>query len=364
MASLRVFISYAHDDKALAGRIAAHLEVQDMMSLWDKNFSYGHGFLEEIKVFISYAHVFLPIITEASSGRGWVHQEIGYAMAMNVPVLPVTVGKLPPGMLQGLHAICLDNADADIRDLLQPSVIRGALSGQDDFKLALYRCADEAEERAEMMRAYADEIRQIGYEGTVRQNGGLSSFHIPDRAPTNRVFRDRYGGKGKGVFHARLQREERRALERHAHAKGCRLIVYPELDYREWGPKARIVRLKCLLEFLHSMPDDKVEIAHGPCLNEADGSSPGQGENVTIVGDWFSAVSISGQFSRGFRQTIFTRHAPTVGIQVERFDETFDEAFKARPWPKAPSSRLGAIAFLEELVSQLELQLGETVPLD
>ena len=356
MASLRVFISYAHDDKELAGRIAAHLEALGFTALWDKNFSYGHGFHDQIKVFISHAHVFLPIITEASSGRGWVHREIGYAMALNVPVLPVTVGRLPQGMLQGLHAVCLDTAESDLLDPLRPAVIRGALSGQDDFKQALYRCADETEERTAMIRDYAEEVRQIGHEGLVRQSGALSSFHIPDRSPTHRIFAERYGNMPKGVFHCRLQREERQALLEHARAKGCRLIICPEVTYKEYGVKARIIRLKCLLEFLRSMPDDKVEIAHSPLLD--------QGESVTIVGDWFSAVSISGQLARGYRQTIFTRHAPTVAKQIDRFDEAFGEAVRAQPWPKAGSSRLGAIAFLEDLVSQLELQSGETVLLD
>jgi hypothetical protein len=212
MAGLRVFISYAHDDWELAGRIAAHLEAQDMMALWDKNFTYGHGFHDQIKVFISYAHIFLPIITKASSSHGWVHQEIGYAMALNVPVLPVTVGKLPDGMLQGLHAICLEDTGSDFRGSLQTSVIRGALSGQDDFKQALYRCADETEERAAMLRDYANEIRRIGYSDVVRQSGALTSFHIPNRIPAHPVWKERYGGRDLGEYRSKRQGEERQAL--------------------------------------------------------------------------------------------------------------------------------------------------------
>jgi len=358
MAGLRVFISFAHEqeDKELAGRVAAHLEAQDMMALWDENFTYGHGFHDEIKLFISYAHVFLPIITEASSGHAWVHQEIGYAMALNVPILPVTVGKLPEGMLQGLHAICLENAKASLLDSLRPAVILGALSGQDDFKQALYRCADETEERAVMLRDYANEIRRIGYSDVVRQSGALTSFHIPNRIPAHPVWKERYGGRDLGEYRSKRQGEERQALLEHALARSCRLIICPEITFEDYGIKARIVRLKCLLEFLLSMPDDKVEIAHSPFLD--------RGESITIVGDWFSAASISGKLVKGYRQTIFTRHAPTVAKHVQRFDDTFREALKARPWPKADSSRLGAIIFLEDLVSRLEKELGETVSLD
>ncbi len=41
-----------------------------MMPMWDKAFSYGHGFPDQIKTFIAHAHVFLPVITEASSRHG------------------------------------------------------------------------------------------------------------------------------------------------------------------------------------------------------------------------------------------------------------------------------------------------------
>lgn len=228
MAGLRVFISYAHNDMELAGRIAAHLEAHDMMALWDKNFSYGHGFHDQIKVFISYAHIFLPIITEASSRRGWVHQEIGYAMALNVPILPVTVGKLPEGMLQGLQAVLLDAVEVDLLAPLRPNVILGALSGQDDFKQALYRCADESEQRATMIHDYAEEIRQIGYDGVVRQSGALSSFHIPDKSPAHQVWKERYGDKPKSTYHCELQRSERKALEYHARKAVAALSSAPK----------------------------------------------------------------------------------------------------------------------------------------
>jgi hypothetical protein len=40
----RVFISYSHGDTALAQRIAERLVAEGMMPMWDKTFSYGHGF--------------------------------------------------------------------------------------------------------------------------------------------------------------------------------------------------------------------------------------------------------------------------------------------------------------------------------
>ena len=85
----RIFISYSHEDRRLARILANILEENGLIPMWDENFTWGHGFPEQIKNFISHAHVFVPIVTKASSKRGWVHQEIGYARALNIPILPI-----------------------------------------------------------------------------------------------------------------------------------------------------------------------------------------------------------------------------------------------------------------------------------
>jgi TIR domain len=342
----RVFISYSHDERKLAQRIAVQLDANGMLSLWDKDIAPGHGFHDQIKTFISYAHVFLPIITESSSARGWVQQEIGYAMALNIPVLPIALGKPPGEMLSGLQAIRLEHAEADIPPSLCVATIDRLMCKQKDSTSTLYHCADHHEQRTKMISEYAEEVRLLGYTGVVRQSGALSAFHIPDKPANHPIWAKRYGGKSKGIYHNELLRQERISLEHHAAREGCRLIVCPEVTFEEYPPEARVTRLTGLLEFLQAMPDDKIEIARGPVL--------AQGESFLMVGDWFSASSISGQLTRGYRQTIFTRHAPTLRNQLLRFEDEFRDATQARPWPSAKSSRLGAILYLQDLISRLE----------
>lgn len=81
MNTYRVFISHSHEDLEKVENIVKALKENGLTPMWDKNFRYGQGFHEQIKNFISHAHVFMPFITEAFSKRGWVHQETGYAMA-------------------------------------------------------------------------------------------------------------------------------------------------------------------------------------------------------------------------------------------------------------------------------------------
>ena len=64
---------------------------------------------------------------------------------------------------------------------------------------------------------------------------------------------------------------------------------------------------------MHSMPDDKVKIAL------VDNTQPS--ESLTIVGDWFLAESVSATIGKGIRQTIFTRHAPSIKLKLEMFDQ-------------------------------------------
>jgi hypothetical protein len=106
----RVFISYSHQDVEIVRVLEEILRNNGFDPMWDQYFAFGQGFHEQIRNFIAHAHVFLPVLTETSDQRKWVHQEIGYAMAMNVPVLPVAISTpekeaLPGEMIQHLHAI-------------------------------------------------------------------------------------------------------------------------------------------------------------------------------------------------------------------------------------------------------------------
>ncbi len=350
MKSYRVFISYSHEDVELVQKIVEVIKNNGLTPMWDKDFLFGHGFQDQIKTFIANAHVFLPIITESSSERGWVHQEIGYAMALNVPVLPVTMGTLPGEMIRELHAIQLKDLD-ELNDKLSRKIFDNLVNSYQEAPLALFQCAELAEDRAIMMTRYANDVLQLkhvlqlGAYGCVRQKGALSSFHIPKEVTTHPIWKQRYDKKHqRSEFYHRHLRKERLALEEHAQVKGCRLIINPYLTYKMYGTEARIARLETLAEFLESMPDDKVQVAiNRRMLNE----------NLTIVGDWFAAESVSASLGRGYRQTIFTRHAPSICSRIELFDQEFKELIQELGWT-AETSREKAINTIEEIITELK----------
>jgi hypothetical protein len=70
------------------------------------------------------------------------------------------------------------------------------------------------------------------------------------------------------------------------------------------------------------------------------------------------ATSLIGTRATGYRQTIFTRHAPT-GEQIKLFDREFDDTEK---FPGHGSSRQNAIAHLCKEVKRLQPFVGLTKP--
>jgi hypothetical protein len=330
----RVFISYSHQDAELVDRISSILEENGLLPMLDRSFSSGHGFTNQIRNFISHAHVFMPVITKESSSRGWVHQEIGYAMALNIPVLPISNGQMPGQMIQELQAVRWEDGkywrkinkpklDMKVFDSL---VRRAQLESQ-----ALFECAQYQEERTAMMVAYAKKVLELDAHGHVRQKGALSSFHIPDKPITHPDWDARYGSLKPGDYRCRLQRDERLALEEHARQDGCSLIIKPSLTYSKYGESSRRARLTELLAFLESMPDHLVRVA----VSERMPTS----SNITMVGNWFLAESVSAAIGGGYQQTIFTRHAPSIQAKLELFDREIGELLKTQPGGAANSRK-------------------------
>ena len=345
----RVFISYSHHNTDIVEKIVKILESAGFQVIWDRKFNFGHGFHDQIKIFIAHSHVFLPIITKDSSERGWVHEEIGYAMALNIPVLPIAIDKLPGEMIRELHAIQINENLTGLSNILTKETITNLMCHYRNPNFALYQCAEFAEDRAIMMANYANYVLWMRSHGLVRQKGGLSSFHIPDISLSHKIWENRYGPVTKSKFHRRTLREERIALEKHARTAGCRLIINPWMDYEKYGFTARIIRLCSIIQFLR-----KAEIAIEVALNDQLSES----ESVTIVGDWFQAESYSAKLGQGFRQTIFTRHAPSMQPRIDFFDQEFDELLNKAGWTHE-NSRLNVINEIKSIITGLIKKNGD-----
>jgi hypothetical protein len=89
------------------------------------------------------------------------------------------------------------------------------------------------------------------------------------------------------------------------------------------------------------MPDDKVRVVISPEARSG---------NLTIVGDWFSAESVSHRAGDAHRQTIFTWHPPSVLRLMRKFDEQFVEI--------ASESRIDLASSKENAIAMINLILA------
>lgn len=201
---IRVFISYSHEDKELVAKLVSILDKNKLEPLWTEKLTGGSGFDEQIKVFIEHAHVLMPVLTKSSMAKGWVHQEIGYAMGIHTPVFPVTTENIVPGgMLQMIQATKIDlNHVEDVEKKLAASVFSALILHEN--KTPLWELAQFEEERAIMMNEYSTKAHKADYLGIVRQKGGLSSFHIPDTYIWQQQWEDRYYPFKKNLFHKKF----------------------------------------------------------------------------------------------------------------------------------------------------------------
>lgn len=341
---IRVFISYSHQDFDLVENLVSILEQEGIMVLWTKKLAGGTGYTEKLKIFIEHAHIFMPVITESSSARGWVHQEIGYALALHIPVFPVTIGKIiPVGMLEFIHAVQLSDDSSILKEQVGYKTLSALL--KEDVLPALYQRAAKVEDRASLMKSYADKVSSLDKFGVVRQKGGLSSFHIPNKHIGHQLWTDRYVPETRGDYHKELQLGERRALQQHADKEGCRLIINPKYAIEGKGPLAARTRIKTMIDFLESMFDEKVVVA---IQKESTNT-----ESLTMIGDWFLAESVSFKERDGFTNTFFTRNASEIAKRIQIFDEELNDLLDQWKWT-VESSRGNAIEELSRILNDIK----------
>jgi hypothetical protein len=346
----RVFISYAHEDQQQAQRVVNYLRGLGVVPLWDEDIGAGTAFTETIKEMIASAHLFMPLLSHNAQQCPWVHQEVGFAMGINIPVLPVALDNLPGEMLAPLQAVRLGPGPDDLRQRLTSQLLeRTVRSAGRHFTVT--QVADWQETRTELLGQYAERFLEQGRYGRVRQRAPLSSFSIPNCDISDPVW-ELFGGAGERAWYYRsLLRREREALERHARVAGCSLILSPSLDLPRVGTaaggerhdRARRVRLEILKQFLETMPNDRVRVAFTESAAEG---------NLTLVGDCYLAEAVVPRPGLEYRQTVFNTHPPTVLRALWRFDREIEELEAARP-EGSGSSRAVALARIEETLRRL-----------
>jgi hypothetical protein len=339
----RIFLAYSHEDRKLMENAVKVLRKNGYNPLCDQNIMVGKPFTDEIKKMIAHAHIFLPLITASSALRPWVHQETGYALAMNIPILPVAVGQVPGEMTAQLHAIMVQEDFSDFPQKVNAQDLENLVMNNPHADITNLWVTAWAEERTRLLEEYASWVSNLHFSGRVRQRAALSSFSIPDKNVSDEIWKQRDGNVLHSPFYHDLLYKERKAFQIHAEQSGCDLLIDPDFCLERNGREATNTRLNILLEFLKNKEKvEDVRVAISPIAREP---------NLTIIGDWFSAESFNPKPGESHSRTVFCRHAPTVLSQVRTFDERFN-AILALQVPSPADSRDWAIDYISKILQK------------
>lgn len=292
MYNYRVFISYAHSDRETVEHVDLVMRNMGLIPVWDKDIGGGREFDDGIRKRIAQAHIFMPLITRTSRDRPWVHQEIGYALGIGVPVLPVALGALPEGMLSGIQAICVKDDLSDLPAGMEQASIESLVFANPEGELerlgVTTHIAEFSEERTRMLATYAGEVPN---PSAVRQRAIFSSFSLPKEV-TEKIWESIELRDRRDEYFRTLLSRERRILEQHARTGDCSLILYPFLDFSDVGAGVHRSQLNLLREFLRSLPEERITVV------TVKSRFPG---NLTIIGDWFAAKALPPQSGAEYR---------------------------------------------------------------
>jgi hypothetical protein len=316
---MRAFLSYSHGptDTKLANRFKDWFSAAGGLTLWDNILERGVQFGEKLLSFIDAAHIFVVLLTDSSKQRPWVMQEIGYAAALGVRVVPISTGKFSDGLISDKHCLLIKPDGSDLERRLDAHLSWDLFSEPDmrESDKVVATLTYSKPERVKWLIEFGRRARTLGGDGTLRQRGGHSSFCIPDEPVGHDAWRDYDGEVRQSLSYHRQKREERRLFEKQAHTRGCKLIIDPNVK----GPDSRSTqaRLRTLCKFLTDVESKKSiqVITHKIDQSRYSGT-------LTIFGDWWFSESFVRKGS-SYEEATFSWHPPAVRRRIQNFDDTF-----------------------------------------
>ena len=109
-----------------------------------------------------------------------------------------------------------------------------------------------------------------------------------------------------------------------------------------------------MIEFLESISGNKIESAINTKMNAR--------VSATIFGNYFPAEAFSAALSKGFKQTMLTRHAPSKLEKIKTFEDEFfyllKENERKHGW-KPKHSKENVTYLLKKIVDDIDEDLSD-----
>lgn len=319
MNTYRFFLSYRREEQRFAQQVSKFLQSAGHEAITDINLPTGKDFWQEIQKSIQRVHFFIPVLTPITWESVSVQQEIGYALASNVPVLPIVIGKVPKrlGMITQVQAVVISpkNRCKELKSKLGNKNLEILLRQAQERLTAVFRCDGDDRVKANLIAESANELLANSQSGKIMQRSTLTSFSLPMR------MHDQYwqGIKDRNDFFWFVL-DERKALQEFADREGCDLIIDPCYAQPGYRVDIQCAKLYTLRKFLRrNVDNDKFRVI----VDRFERS-----ESEIIIGNHWMAHSAAVATMETERETISTWHAPTIWRCYKGFQDEFQTIFK------------------------------------
>ncbi len=108
--SLRIFFSYAHEDRKIVGDLKKSLELIGFeVFLAHEDIEAGIEWQDEIRKNLERTDVLMPLFSEKFKQSNWTDQEVGIALGHNKFIIPLQLDKAPYGFIGKIQALKITN---------------------------------------------------------------------------------------------------------------------------------------------------------------------------------------------------------------------------------------------------------------
>lgn len=103
---VRFFISHSHVDKLIAAELKEHLESLGAQAfVAHEDIEPTQPWQDEMRHALDSMNVLVALLTKDFKKSKWTDQEVGYAIASEVPVMPVRIDTSPYGFMSAVQAL-------------------------------------------------------------------------------------------------------------------------------------------------------------------------------------------------------------------------------------------------------------------
>lgn len=311
MSAKQVFLSHSSHDAVLT-RLLGHVLEQEGLACFysERDIPVGKEFDEKIISTIHGCDVLLVVWTSHAAASPWVNQEIGIAIAKNIPVWPLAIDAttIQGAMFRRQGSLLNQDPDPHAAIVRLATEIK-KISGDRPFAPHVDHFLVGKEQRTrqlvELLRS--ENSRRVD-QYTLRIQAAFSCFAIsPD--PAYRV-----SGYHTADYHNLLV-NERQEVERMAQWATLRIIIWPQRPYDDAFMQVRFRNLLSFLRTGSSFTDTRVVLGryHGGNRYVLD-------RNALVTGIKGPAAN-----QPGYELTTITYHGPTIGSAIREFDQQFEE---------------------------------------